>query len=72
MNDYDCEFHYHPSKDNKVADALSQKTVLFAITVEKMLVQLQKDMWSLEMEVVVRKLLSFTIQRTIMEAIKRG
>ena len=34
--DYDCEFHYHPDKANKVADALSRKAVAFAISVEKM------------------------------------
>ena len=36
VNDYDYEFYYHPSKANKVADALSRKAVAFAIMVEKM------------------------------------
>ena len=36
VNDYDYEFHYHPGKANKVADALSRKAVAFAIMVEKM------------------------------------
>ena len=67
MNDYDCDFHYHLGKANKVADALIQKSVAFAITVEKMLVQLHKDMCNLEMEISI-----LTIQTTIMEAITRG
>ena len=33
---YDCEFHYHPRKANKVANALSRKAMVFAISVEKM------------------------------------
>ena len=58
-------------KANKDGYALSQKAVAFAITIEKMWVHLQKDMCSLEMEVVVGKLSVLTIQSTIMEAIKR-
>ena len=36
VSDYDCEFHYHLGKANKVADALSRKAMTFAINVEKM------------------------------------
>ena len=46
--------------------------VTFAITVKKLLLQLQKDMCSLETEVIVGKPSSLTIQPIIMEAIKRG
>ena len=72
VNDYDHEFHYHLGKANKLVDALSRKMVTFAITVEKMLVQLQNDMCNLEMEVIVGKLSTLIIQPTIMEAIKGG
>ena len=65
MNDNDYEFDYHPSKANKVIHALSQKAVVFAVMVEKMLVQLQKDICSLEMEVIAGKLSALTIQPTI-------
>ena len=50
VNDYDCEFHYYLGKTNKVVDALSQKVVVFTITVEKILVQLQKNICILEMK----------------------
>ena len=72
MNDYDCEFHYHPGKANKVADALSQKSMAFALSAEKMPRPLQTDLCSLGMEVIVGKLSALTIQPTIMEAIKGG
>ena len=72
ISDYDCEFHYHPGKANKVADALSWKTMTFAISVEKMPRLLQADMCGLEMEMIIGKLLALTIQLTIMEAIKGG
>ena len=61
MNDYDYEFHYHLDKTNKVDDDLSRKVVACAITIEKILVYLQNDMCSLEIEVVVRKLSTLTI-----------
>ena len=43
VSDYDCEFHYHLGKANKVVDALSQKMMAFAINVEKMPRPLQVD-----------------------------
>ena len=42
----------------------------FAITGERMPNQLQDDMRNLEMEVIIKKMLAFTIQPTITEAIK--
>ena len=61
MNDYDCKFHYHPDKANKVADALSRKSMTFAISPEKMPKPLQIDLCNLGMEVIVGKLLALTI-----------
>ena len=49
ISDYDCEFHYHTGKANKVADVLSSKTVSFVISVEKMSRPLQVEMCNLEM-----------------------
>ena len=72
VSDYDCEFHYHPSKANKVVDALSRKAMAFAISVEKMPRPLQVDVCNLGMEVIIGKLSALTIQPTIMEAIKGG
>ena len=72
VSDYDYEFHYHPSKANKVANALSRKAVAFAISVEKMPRSFQVDICNLGMEVIIRKLSALTIQPMIMEAIKGG
>ena len=72
VSDYDHEFHYHPGKANKVVDALSRKVMEFAINVEKISKPLQVDMCNLEMEVVIGKLSSLTIQAMILEAIKGG
>ena len=72
VSDYDCEFYYHSDETNKVADALSQKAMAFAITVEEMPKQLKNDMHNFEMEVIVGELLALTIQPMIMEAIKGG
>ena len=72
ISDYDCEFHYHPGKANKVANALSRQAVVFLISVEKMPRPLQVDMCNLGMEVITGKLSALTIQSTIMEVIKGG
>ena len=72
VSDYDCEFHYHPGKANKVADVLSLKAMAFAIIVEKMAKPLQVDMCNLEMEVIIGKSSALTIEQMIMEAIKGG
>ena len=69
-NDYDCEFHYHLGKANKVINALSRKPTSFAIEVEGMPKRLQADLCNLEIEVIIGKLSALTIQPTIMEAIK--
>ena len=70
MNDYNCEFHYHPGKANKVADALSQKTMAFAISMEKMPRSLQANLCGLGMEIIIWELSALTIQPTIIKAIK--
>ena len=72
VNDYDYEFHYHPNKSNKIAHALSQKSMAFAINVKEMPRPLQADLCSLGIEVIVGKLPALTIQPMIMEAIKGG
>ena len=72
VSDYDCEFHYHPGKANEVADTLSQKSMAYAISVEKTPRSLWADMCGLEMEMIIGKLLALIIQLTIMEAIKEG
>ena len=66
VSDYDCEFHYHPGKANKVADALNRKTMAFAISVETMPRPFQVNMSNLGMEVIIGKLSALTIQPTIM------
>ena len=64
ISDYDCEFHYHPGKANKVVNALSQKSIVFAISVEKMPRPLQADMCDMEMEMIIGKLSALTSQLT--------
>ena len=44
VNDYECEIYNHPGKANRVTDALSQKSMAYAITMEKIYMSLQKDL----------------------------
>ena len=72
VSDYDCEFHCHPGKANKKADALSRKAVAFTISVENMPRLLEVHIYNLGMKVIIGKLLALTIQPTMLEAIKGG
>jgi hypothetical protein len=50
--DYDLEVHYHPSKANVVADALSRKVNCNHLEVEPNSDTLCEDMRTLQLEVV--------------------
>jgi hypothetical protein len=50
--DYDLEVHYHPSKANAVADALSRKVNCNHLEVEPNSDTLCEDMRKLQLEVV--------------------
>ncbi|XP_062114966.1 uncharacterized protein LOC133828971 [Humulus lupulus] len=72
FNDYDCDVLYHLGKANKVEDALSRQSMAYMMTVREMPLELQGDMSTLELEVVVGKLANLSVQSTIMEAIQGG
>jgi hypothetical protein len=52
IKDYDLEVHYHPKKDNVVADALSRKVHYNHLEVEPFSDPLCEDMRKLNLEVV--------------------
>jgi hypothetical protein len=52
IKDYDLEVHYHPGKDNVVADALSRKVHCNHLEVEPYSDTLCEDMRKLKLEVV--------------------
>jgi aspartyl-tRNA synthetase len=52
IKDYDLEVHYHPSKANVVADALSRKVHCNHVEVEPYSDTLCEDMRKLQLEVV--------------------
>ena len=52
IKDYDLEVHYHPSKANVVADALSHKSYFNCLTVKTMDLTLCHAMEKLNIEIV--------------------
>ncbi|KAL5546021.1 hypothetical protein UlMin_005708 [Ulmus minor] len=70
VKDYDCEILYHPGKANCVADALSRKSTTTVMSIRKMPEMLQKDIQKLEMEVIVGKLSTLTLQPMVFDGIK--
>ena len=47
LNDYDFDIHYHPTKANKVADALSRKSVGSQMSLKNLPKQLRKEIMNL-------------------------
>ena len=52
IKDYDLEVHYHPSKANVVADALSQKSHCNCLIVRTMGLTLCQEMEKLNVEIL--------------------
>ena len=52
IKDYDLEVHYHPSKANMVADAISRKSHCNCLAVKTMDLTLCQEMEKLNVEVI--------------------
>ena len=72
VKDYDCEFFYYPIKANKVADALSQKSTTTLMSLQVLPKELQNEVCSSRVKILVDKLSSLTLQPTIFDGIKGG
>ncbi|KAL5555584.1 hypothetical protein UlMin_037820 [Ulmus minor] len=72
IKDYDCEILYHPGKANKVADALSRKSTTTLMSLQVLPKELQNEVCSLGVEILVGNLSAFTLQPTIFDGIKGG
>ena len=70
VKDYDCEILYHPGKANRVADALSWKSLAKVISIQAMLDMLQQEIRKLELEIISGQLSTLTIQPTIFDGVK--
>ena len=70
VKDYDCEILYHPGKANKVADALIQKSIATLMSIQELPNSLQKEINSLELELIVGRVSALTLQPTIYESIQ--
>ena len=70
VKDYDCEILYHPGKANKVADALSRKSTATLMSIQELPNSLQKEINSLELELIVGGVSALTLQPTIYENIQ--
>jgi hypothetical protein len=52
IKDYELEIHYHPSKANVVADALSRKTFCHCFTMETSDITLRQEMENLNLRMI--------------------
>ena len=71
VKDYDCQINYHPGKANKVADALSRKSMDGTLMAISMLQRpLQDEICRAGIKVVTRRLAAMTLQSTLLARIK--
>jgi hypothetical protein len=74
IKDYDCVINYHPGKANVVADALSRKSRGGAACLKILPRELQTDLESFELEVVLGEvqalMAKLEIQPTLLERIR--
>ena len=61
VKDYDCEILYHPSKANRVANALSRKSTTTLMSIQGLPKLLQNEINSLEIELIEGKLSALTL-----------
>jgi hypothetical protein len=68
--DYDLEVHYHPEKENVVADALSRKNHCNCLTVKPMEFSMYHELERLNIEIVQQgQLTNVTVESTIKDQI---
>ena len=71
VKDYNCKIMYHPGKANRVAEALSQKSTTTLMSIQGLPSPLQKEINSLELELIEGHFSTLTLQPTIFEGIQR-
>jgi hypothetical protein len=70
IKDYDLEVHYHPSKANVVADALSRKAQCNCITMDSKIATLCDELRKLNMDVVSPGTLDYiSVEPTLQEQV---
>jgi hypothetical protein len=73
IKDYDLEIHYHPSKANLVADALSQKEHVHAAIVAQLPDELVEDFRRLNLGIVAHtKGITIEVEPTLEQEIRKG
>ena len=72
VKDYDYEILYHHGKANKVADALSRKSTTTLMSLQVLPKELQDEVCSSGVEILVGKLSALMLQPTIFDGIKSG
>lgn len=69
VKDYDIEIKYHPRKVSKVADALSWKSTISAMSIQTLTEPFQKELINAEIEFITGSL-ALTFQPTILDGMK--
>jgi hypothetical protein len=66
IKDYDLEVHYHPSKANVVADALSRKSHCYCLSAESYGDTLCSELSKLRLEIVPQGMLNTISVKTVL------
>jgi hypothetical protein len=71
IKDYDLEVHYHPGKENVVADALSRKSYANGLQLTYLLVELHAEIEHLNLG-FVNNVVEMTIEPLLKKEIRKG
>jgi hypothetical protein len=73
IKDYDLEIHYHPSKANLVADALSRKEHVHSAVVAQLLDEIVEDFRRLNLGIVAHtEGVTIDVESTLEQEIRKG
>ena len=70
VKDYDCEILYHPGKANRVADALSRKSVATLMSMQAMSPPLRKEILDFGLELIAGQLSALSLAPTMYDEIR--
>ena len=69
LTDYDFDIHYYPGKANKVADALSRKSVGSLMSLRNLPEQLRKEIVDFELQLLNERLAALHVQPLLLSQI---
>ena len=72
VKDCNCTINYHPGKANRVADALSRKSLATLMVIHTLPLPLHEEITKFGIEIIAGELSRLTLQPTIFDGLKKA